>query len=333
MFSCRKSVLLFLMIAYSGGVGALTHEALHQHTAPEVQPQTTKDTAAPAAPKALQLLATLGQTALLPCDLPDPPPSLRDLRLFWQTAKRHEVVHVFIKGREEFEHQSPAYHNKTRLFTSQLQFGNFSLELRNVSEHDNLTTFQCVVCHGSLDCKTTLIDLWTVERKDDGGKEESVAPPADRRVWHIGIPATACLLGLLILTFIICLCPGTGNKCSSSSPYNSTDPERGKGPQNDHLMAEESTVELEMREEDGGERKREREEDGEERESDREEDGGEKERDREEDGGAREQKQDGGGRGPWQWSTALCPCRTDTVEDNNNNNNNSNRRTISALPV
>ncbi|XP_041927065.1 uncharacterized protein LOC121690883 isoform X2 [Alosa sapidissima] len=298
--------------------------------APEVQPQTTKDTAAP---KALQLLATLGQTALLPCDLPDPPPSLRDLRLFWQTAKRHEVVHVFIKGREEFEHQSPAYHNKTRLFTSQLQFGNFSLELRNVSEHDNLTTFQCVVCHGSLDCKTTLIDLWTVERKDDGGKEESVAPPADRRVWHIGIPATACLLGLLILTFIICLCPGTGNKCSSSSPYNSTDPERGKGPQNDHLMAEESTVELEMREEDGGERKREREEDGEERESDREEDGGEKERDREEDGGAREQKQDGGGRGPWQWSTALCPCRTDTVEDNNNNNNNSNRRTISALPV
>ncbi|XP_076119123.1 uncharacterized protein LOC143100070 [Alosa pseudoharengus] len=312
MFSCRKSELLFLMIAYSGGVGALTHEALHQHTAPEVQPQTTKDTAAPAAPAALQLLASVGQTALLPCDLPDPPPSLRDLRLFWQTDKTHEVVHFFINGREEFEHQSPSYHNRTRLFINQLQFGNFSLELRNVSEHDNLTTFQCVVCYGSLDCKTKLIDLWTVGRKDDGGKEESVAPPADRRVWYIGIPAAAGLLGLLILTFIFRLCPGTGNKCSSSSPYNSTDPERGEGPQHDHLMAEQSTVELEMREEDGGER----------------------EREREEDGGAREQKQAGGGRGPRQWSTALCPCRTDTVEDNNNNNNdNSNRRSISASPV
>ncbi|XP_076119129.1 uncharacterized protein LOC143100073 isoform X2 [Alosa pseudoharengus] len=198
MFHWQKAVLLvaaelLLLTTCSGVVGALTHEALLQHTAPEVQPQTTKDTAAP---KALQLLATLGQTALLPCDLPDPPPSLGDLRLFWQTAKTHEVVHFFIKRQEEFTHQSPSYHNRTRLFTNQLQFGNFSLELRNVSEHDNLTTFQCVVCYGTLDCKTvTLIDLWTVERKDDADGEDNAPVTA----------ATVSVIGIVIIILVVSL--------------------------------------------------------------------------------------------------------------------------------
>ncbi|XP_041927081.1 uncharacterized protein LOC121691027 isoform X2 [Alosa sapidissima] len=94
---------------------------------------------------------SVGECALLPCLLPLPPPSLGDIRVYWQTDKTYQVVHVFNKGQEEFTHQSPSYHNRTRLFTNQLQFGNFSLELRNVSEYDNLTTFQCLAFyHGSM---------------------------------------------------------------------------------------------------------------------------------------------------------------------------------------
>ncbi|XP_041966529.1 ICOS ligand-like isoform X2 [Alosa sapidissima] len=87
---------------------------------------------------------TVGQRALLPCLLPLPRPSLGNIRVYWQTDKTDLVVHVFNKGQEEFGHQSSTYHNRTQLFTSQLQFGNFSLELCNVSEQDNLTTFQCI---------------------------------------------------------------------------------------------------------------------------------------------------------------------------------------------
>ncbi|XP_062389544.1 uncharacterized protein LOC134077923 [Sardina pilchardus] len=90
---------------------------------------------------------TVGESALLPCLLPHPPSSLDAIRVYWQTANTYQVVHIFNKGQEEFEHQAPAYRNRTRLFTSQLQSGNFSVELHNVSEHDNLTTFQCLAMY------------------------------------------------------------------------------------------------------------------------------------------------------------------------------------------
>ncbi|XP_062389559.1 uncharacterized protein LOC134077938 isoform X2 [Sardina pilchardus] len=90
---------------------------------------------------------TVGECALLPCLLPHPLPFPGDIRVYWQTANTYQVVHVFNKGQEEFEHQASTYRNRTRLFTSQLQFGNFSLELHNVSEHDNLTTFQCLAMY------------------------------------------------------------------------------------------------------------------------------------------------------------------------------------------
>ncbi|XP_062389557.1 uncharacterized protein LOC134077937 [Sardina pilchardus] len=298
MFSWRVSVLLFFISTWPGGAGVVTQQALHQYPAPEVQPQTTQDTATPEAPTHVQLHVTLGQTALLPCGLPHPPPSLGVLLLFWQTIT-DLVVHSFHKGQEEFEHQFSAYCNRTRLFTSQLLFGNFSLELQNVSERDNLTTFKCVVCYDTLTCTTRWIELWTDEIRDvtNVGEDEPGAPPMGRSVWSI--VGLLGLLTLLILTIIIIIrcCPGIGNKCSSSAPHNSTDPERGEGPQHGPLMAEEATGELEMREERGGET---------------------------------EPKQDGGEGGPRQWRTALCPRTMDTVEDSNNN---SNRRHISESPM
>ncbi|KAG5273878.1 hypothetical protein AALO_G00156660 [Alosa alosa] len=118
---------------------------------------------------------TVGQRALLPCLLPLPRPSLGNIRVYWQTDKTDLVVHVFNKGQEEFGHQSSNYCNRTQLNTSQLQFGNFSLELCNVSEQDNLTTFQCIAFYdGSGRPKyqntTTLLVLKEdVNRSHDGG--------------------------------------------------------------------------------------------------------------------------------------------------------------------
>ncbi|XP_062389556.1 uncharacterized protein LOC134077935 [Sardina pilchardus] len=70
-------------------------------------------------PEGLQQV-TVGECALLPCLLPHPPSSLDAIRVYWQTALTDLVVHVFNKGQEEFTHQSPTYHSRTRLFTSQL---------------------------------------------------------------------------------------------------------------------------------------------------------------------------------------------------------------------
>ena len=98
-----------------------------------------------AVPPETPLQVAVGLPVLLPCLLPHPPPSPSQLRVYWQIAQTDQVVHFFNKGKEEFTHQSPSYINRTRLFSSQLQAGNFSLELLNVSERDNNTTFQCVV--------------------------------------------------------------------------------------------------------------------------------------------------------------------------------------------
>ena len=124
----------------SGAVG-------YHEPRPETQSEEAGEAeeAEEAAPPETLLQVAVGLPVLLPCLLPHPPPSPSQLRVYWQIAQTDQVVHFFNKGKEEFTHQSPSYINRTRLFSSQLQAGNFSLELRNVSERDNNTTFQCVV--------------------------------------------------------------------------------------------------------------------------------------------------------------------------------------------
>lgn len=111
------------------------------------------------------MVANLGDNVVLPCRLPKPPASLNTVRVDWHTkdtsqeknsgvvfpkgpepkvVEKEKMVHHFYRGQEDLTHQDRAYHNRTRLFTTQLRMGNFSLELRNVSESDSLTTFQCV---------------------------------------------------------------------------------------------------------------------------------------------------------------------------------------------
>ncbi|XP_031434316.1 uncharacterized protein LOC116222987 [Clupea harengus] len=172
-----------------------------------------------------QLWVTEGDSVVLPCLLPRPFLPLNEMTGYWATKDTHQeeekkekkengvifssgeeklveereqLVHFFDKGKEEFTHQSPSYINRTRLFSSQLQAGNFSLELRNVSERDNNTTFQFVVSHNNRLCNVTVL----VKMREDDDVDQSAAPLANSWMWYIGIAAFG-LLVLLVLVAVV----------------------------------------------------------------------------------------------------------------------------------
>ncbi|XP_076120567.1 uncharacterized protein LOC143100886 isoform X5 [Alosa pseudoharengus] len=100
---------------------------------------------------ASQINATVGQSVLLPCFIPPPPPHLGVTRVYWQTDKDSRdsednslVVHFINMGVEELQDQALQYQNRTALDLSQVAKGNLSLELRNVTKADNQTTICCL---------------------------------------------------------------------------------------------------------------------------------------------------------------------------------------------
>ncbi|XP_062391073.1 uncharacterized protein LOC134078923 [Sardina pilchardus] len=93
---------------------------------------------------ASQINTTVGQSVLLPCFISP----LKDTRVYWQTAEDSKgnvsVLHFINMGVGELQHQAPQYQNRTSVDLSQAAAGNLSLELRNVTEADNQTTFCCL---------------------------------------------------------------------------------------------------------------------------------------------------------------------------------------------
>ncbi|XP_076119127.1 uncharacterized protein LOC143100072 [Alosa pseudoharengus] len=234
---------LLLMAFLCGWVGAVTHEALQQHNAPEVTEHQSAPNTSTGLPADQPLQVALGQTLVLPCLLPYLPTSLHAVRVYWSTKdnsqvekihkRRVEVVHVFNKGQEEFTHQSSAYHNRTRLFTNQLQFGNFSLELRNVSEHDNLTTFQCLALYDGIIGPKFLnnVSLLILHKED---RERPGAPTTDWKLYcYISIPVAVCVF-VVMLGF----CLAARNKLKCSPLHNNADPERGEEKQGEEREEE-----------------------------------------------------------------------------------------------
>lgn len=133
------------------------------------------------------MVVNLGDNVVLPCLLPKPPASLNATRVDWHTkdtsqeknsdvvfptgpepkvVEKEKLVHHFYRGQENLTRQDRAYYNRTRLFPTQLRMGNFSLGLRNVSESDNLTTFQCVTFDSGKPKFLNNITLLVLFRKD-----------------------------------------------------------------------------------------------------------------------------------------------------------------------
>lgn len=93
---------------------------------------------------------TVGLSVLLPCMIPPPPPSLENTRIYWQTVDRDKplMLHCYDYGKEVHNFTDKKYKNRTALDFSELPSGNFSLELKNVTEEDNQTAIHCLYFRG-----------------------------------------------------------------------------------------------------------------------------------------------------------------------------------------
>lgn len=89
------------------------------------------------------LVVTLGEAVVLPCSFsvgnawqPE------DIVITWQRGL--EVVHSFYYNRDQLKRQSKHYASRTRLYHSEMQKGNASLRLENVSVED-VGNYMCSV--------------------------------------------------------------------------------------------------------------------------------------------------------------------------------------------
>lgn len=91
----------------------------------------------------LNLNGTRGGTILWPCKANTPfEPS--QSRIYWQTEDPVNVVHVYNKGKEEFNSQNKTFANRTTIFLDQLPSGNFSLLFDPLSLKDDQTSLVVV---------------------------------------------------------------------------------------------------------------------------------------------------------------------------------------------
>ncbi|XP_039601895.1 T-lymphocyte activation antigen CD80-like [Polypterus senegalus] len=77
----------------------------------------------------------IGELAVLPCMDGETHPNPRDMRIYWQ-INAHIVVHMYNKGEDEVHHQDEKYKGRTMLFVDQLEKGNYSLQITNITLAD-----------------------------------------------------------------------------------------------------------------------------------------------------------------------------------------------------
>ncbi|XP_061109532.1 CD276 antigen-like isoform X2 [Conger conger] len=65
-----------------------------------------------------------------------PSSGLNGLVVTWQRVEDYQVVHSFYYGKDQLDRQSLSYHNRTRLFPTELVNGNASLALAEVRQED-----------------------------------------------------------------------------------------------------------------------------------------------------------------------------------------------------
>ncbi|XP_028848155.1 myelin-oligodendrocyte glycoprotein-like isoform X2 [Denticeps clupeoides] len=167
---------------------------------------------------------TQGQPAVLPCHLPAPQPRLEATLVYWQTSE-DKVVHMFNRGREEYEHQHHSYVNRTTLFPEELPTGNFSLQINPVKVSDNFTTFRCLC--GSIH------DIREVNRTTLLVEEPVVPTSPPNSSAALPAVAVAVLIVLAVVCFLIvrkCLSFKTdkGNAQETHDNTNTQPKERGE---------------------------------------------------------------------------------------------------------
>ncbi|XP_063045246.1 butyrophilin-like protein 2 [Engraulis encrasicolus] len=106
------------------------------------------------------LAAQLGGSVLLPCAAESPLP-LEELEVEWRRADSGALLHLFQEGEERPESQDQAYRGRVDFFPVDMDKGNFSILLKNVSEGD-IGVYSCKV-YTEHEAKEVRVDLVRVE--------------------------------------------------------------------------------------------------------------------------------------------------------------------------
>ncbi|KAF4094664.1 hypothetical protein G5714_024693 [Onychostoma macrolepis] len=81
------------------------------------------------------LVALLGSSVVLPCYV-DKLLLMEDLEVEWRGTDSETLVHLYQDGESRAESQQQDYHDRAHFFTDQIQHGNFSLHLDNLTAED-----------------------------------------------------------------------------------------------------------------------------------------------------------------------------------------------------
>ncbi|XP_037400165.1 butyrophilin-like protein 8 [Pygocentrus nattereri] len=102
------------------------------------------------------LIAKLGGSMMLPCYIQAPLP-LEVLEVEWKRADSEALVHLFRDGEGKPEARDPAYSGRASFFTEEVERGNFSLLLTNLTTED-AGIYNCFV-YGQQETGQTSVDI------------------------------------------------------------------------------------------------------------------------------------------------------------------------------
>ncbi|XP_044198126.1 myelin-oligodendrocyte glycoprotein-like isoform X1 [Thunnus albacares] len=121
------------------------------------------------------IIASPGDDVILPCHL-DPEFNVTGLTVEWSKPdlkpdpsdrlSRVAYVHLYRHRKEDLDMKIPAYLNRTELFTDELERGNISLKIMNVTLADE-GRYRCLVPKLESSAKSAIVELVVVESKSD----------------------------------------------------------------------------------------------------------------------------------------------------------------------
>ncbi|XP_073800237.1 uncharacterized protein isoform X2 [Danio rerio] len=122
------------------------------------------------------LSAPLGSSVVLPCYVDEALP-VEDLEVEWRRADSETLIHLYQDGESRAEVQQQDYHDRAHFFTEEIQHGNFSLRLDNLTAQDE-GEYRCRV-HSQQDSGETVAEIKNIERLLVSGPEKLVSAYVD----------------------------------------------------------------------------------------------------------------------------------------------------------
>ncbi|XP_077058457.1 junctional adhesion molecule-like [Siphateles boraxobius] len=118
------------------------------------------------------LVVPLGSSVVLPCYVDKPLP-VTGLEVQWGRTDSETPVHLFLDGESRSEVQQQDYHDRAHFFTDQIQHGNFSLRLDNLTAEDE-GNYTCKV-YSLQESNETVVQIKDVERLLVSGSSRSIS--------------------------------------------------------------------------------------------------------------------------------------------------------------